>query len=152
MRYFEDIQIGDEQRFGKYSITEEEIIDFGKKFDPQPFHTSKEKAKETSIGALIASGWHTCAIFMKLFVDEYLKGGNGMPSPGVDNISWLKPVKPGDTLSVRVTVSSLRLSKSKPNRGIIKNFCEVINQNHETVLTMYTNGFVPVKNPVKINK
>ena len=109
-----------------------------------------EKAKTSAIGTLIASGWHTCAIFMRLFVDEYLDGGNGMPSPGVDKINWHKPVKPGDTLSVKVTVESIRKSRSKPDRGIIKNFCEVINQKDEIVLSMYTNGFVPVKNIVKI--
>ena len=150
MRYLEDIKIGEKKEFGKYYITEEEIIDFGRKFDPQPFHTHKEKAKTSAIGTLIASGWHTCAIFMRLFVDEYLDGGNGMPSPGVDKINWHKPVKPGDTLSVKVTVESIRKSRSKPDRGIIKNFCEVINQKDEIVLSMYTNGFVPVKNIVKI--
>ena len=150
MRYLEDIKVGEKKEFGKYHLSEQEIINFGKLYDPQPFHTDKEKAKTSTIGTLIVSGWHTCAIFMRLFVDEYLDGGNGMPSPGVDKINWHKPVKPGDTLSVRVTVISIRKSKSKPDRGIIKNFCEVINQKNDIVLSMYTNGFVHIKNPVKI--
>ena len=150
MRYFEDINVGDCSEFGQYLVTEEEIINFGKKFDPQPFHTSKKEAKETSVGTLIASGWHTCSIFMRLFVDEYLEGGNGMPSPGVNEIKWLKPVKPGDTISVKITVDSLRKSKSNPNRGIISNFCEVINQNNEIVLSMNTIGFIPIRNKTDI--
>ena len=150
MQYFEDIKVGETIEFGAYKISEKEIIDFANQYDPQPFHTDKQKAKETSVGTLIASGWHTCAIFMRLFVDGYLKGGNGMPSPGVDEIRWLKPVKPGDTLAIRITVKSIRKSKSKPDRGIVSNFCEVINQKDETVLSMHTNGFVPVRNGGKI--
>ena len=81
-----------------------------------------------------------------MFVDHYLLGGNGMPSPGIDNLKWLKPVYPNDTLSVKVTVKNLRLSKSKPDRGIVTTYCEIINQNNITIMSLTTNGFVPVKN------
>ena len=148
MQYYEDIKIGDVTEFGSYLVTEKEIIDFGNKFDPQPFHT--DITQSTIFGGLIASGWHTCSIFMRMFVDHYLKGGSGMPSPGVDQLSWLKPVKPGNTLHARVTIKALRKSKSKPDRAIVTHFCEVINENDEPVLTMSTNGFVPVRNQDKI--
>ena len=146
MRYFEEIYIGQTKEFGSYKISEKEIIEFASKYDPQVFHTDPIKAKQTQLGGIIASGWHTCAIFMRMFVDHYLLGGNGMPSPGIDNLKWLKPVYPNDTLSVKVTVKNKRLSKSKPDRGIVTTYCEIINQNNMTIMSLTTNGFVPVKN------
>ena len=150
MHFFEDIKVGSTKEFGSYVVTEKEIIEFAKKFDPQPFHT--DKSINTIFGGIIASGWHTCSIFMKMYVDHYLKGGNGMPSPGVDQLSWLKPVKPGNVLHARITVKAIRKSKSKPDRAIVTTFCEVINEKDETVLTMLTNGFVPVRNKDKIKE
>ena len=145
MQYFEDLSVGDVAVFGSYQVTEPEIIDFARRYDPQDFHVNPEVAKETWVGGLIASGWHTCAIFMRMFVDYYLQGGNGMPSPGVDELRWLKPVRPNDTLSVRITVKSLRRSKSRPDRGIIGHFCEILNQREEVVMTMTSNGFLLIR-------
>ena len=137
--------MGDVAVFGSYQVTEPEIIDFARRYDPQNFHVNPEVAQETWVGGLIASGWHTCAIFMRMFVDHYLQGGNGMPSPGVDELRWLKPVRPNDILSVRITVKSLRRSKSRPDRGIIGHFCEILNQREEVVMSMTSNGFLPVR-------
>ena len=102
-RYLEDFVEGAVYEFGPATITEEEIILFGKSFDPQVFHTDPEKAKETVYGGLIASGWHTCSLFMRLYVEHYLPGPASLGSPGVDEIRWLKPVRPGDKLTLRVT-------------------------------------------------
>lgn len=145
MQYFEDLSIGDVAVFGSYQVTEEEIIDFACRYDPQAFHVDPDAAKKTSVGGLIASGWHTCAIFMRMFVDHYMQGGSGMPSPGIDELRWLQPVRPDDTLSVRITVQSLRRSKSRPDRGIIGHFCEILNQRKEVVMTMTSNGFLPTR-------
>ena len=135
-RYLEDFVEGDVYEFGPIGITEEAIIDFGRKFDPQVFHTDPVKAKETVYGGLIASGWHTCSLFMRLFVDHYLPGPASLGSPGVDEIRWLKPVRPGDELTLRITVQKVKPSKSKPDRGVLFSYCEMLNQEREIVATM----------------
>ena len=135
-RYLEDYVEGDVHEFGPIVITEDEILRFGKQFDPQLFHTDPDGAKETVYGGLIASGWHTCSIFMRLFVDHYLAGRASLGSPGVDELRWLKPVRPGDELSLRVTVHKVKPSKSKPDRGVLFSFCEMLNQKKEVVATM----------------
>ena len=135
-RYLEDFIEGAVHAFGPVTITEEEIVAFGKKFDPQLFHTHPEGAKETVYGGLIASGWHTCGLFMRLFVEYYLPGPASLGSPGVDELRWLRPVRPGDELTLRITVHKVKPSRSKPDRGVLFSFCEMLNQESEVVSTM----------------
>ena len=135
-RYLEDYVEGTIHEFGPVTITEDEIVQFGKKFDPQLFHTDPERAGETAYGGLIASGWHTCGLFMRLFVENYLAGPASLGSPGVDELRWLNPVRPGDQLTLRITVHKVKPSRSKPDRGVLFSFCEMLNQVNEVVATM----------------
>lgn len=135
MRYFEDFKTGDVFELGSRSVTKEEILDFARQFDPQPFHIDEERAKDSIYGGLIASGWHTASMAMRLLADEILVDAAGMGSPGLDELRWPKPVRPGDTLSARMEVLSSRASESKPDRGVVNSRIEVSNQKGETVLT-----------------
>jgi acyl dehydratase len=134
--YFEDFVEGTTYEFGKVRITQEEILDFARRFDPQPFHTDPEAAKGSVYGGLIASGWHTASLMMRLFVDHYLSPASSLGSPGVDEMRWLLPVRPGDVLSTRVTVVETRRSRSKPDRGLVRSFVEVLNQEGDVVMSM----------------
>ena len=133
--YFEDFEAGQIREFGQYAVTEGEIIDFARRYDPQPFHVDLEAAKHSIYGGLIGSGWMTCAIGMRLICDGYLLRTASMGSPGVDNIRWKLPVRPGDVLRLRLTVLGVKPSQSKPDRGIISTAWEVLNQKNETVMT-----------------
>lgn len=135
-RYFEDYIPGDVHELGTRTVTEAEIIDFAKQFDPQYFHVDPEKAKASRFGGIIASGWHTASLVMRVYVDQYLSHVAGMASPGVDEIRWPNPVRPGDTLSVRVTVLEARASRTKPDRGIVRARVEAFNQRGEAVMSM----------------
>jgi acyl dehydratase len=135
-RYLEDYVEGDVHEFGPVTITEDEIVQFARQFDPQLFHSDPIRAKETAYGGLIASGWHTCSLFMRLFVENYLAGPASLGSPGVDELRWLKPVRPGDNLSLRITVQKVKPSRGKPDRGVLFSFCEMVNQKNEVVSTM----------------
>jgi len=135
-RYFEDYIPGAVYGFGSIPVEETEIISFAKKYDPQSFHTDPEAASKSIYGGLIASGWHSASLMMRLFVDHYLSHVASLGSPGVDELRWLKPVRPGDALSLRVTVTESRRSHSKPDRGILHSFCEMLNQNGQVVMTM----------------
>jgi acyl dehydratase len=135
-RYLEDYVEGTVHEFGPVTITEDDIIRFGRKFDPQIFHTDPKGASETVFGGLIASGWHTCSLFMRLFVEHYLPVKASLGSPGVDELRWLKPVRPGDALTLRITVHKVKPSSSKPDRGMLFSFCEVLNQHRSIVATM----------------
>lgn len=141
-RYFEDYLPGSVHEFGSVTIEESEIIEFGRRFDPQPFHTDPEAAKKTVFGGLIASGWHTASLAMRLLVDNYVSRVASLGSPGVDEIRWRKPVRPGDTLSIRVTVLESKLSRSKPDQGAIRSYIEVLNQHREVVMTWKGIGLV----------
>lgn len=140
-RYFEDYVIGSSREFGKVKLTVEEIIDYAKRFDPQPMHTDLKAAKNTPFGELIASGWHTAGVMMRLFVDNYLSSVASLASPGVDEVRWQKPVRPGDMLSARITVIEARRSVSKPDRGLVRSYIEVVNQNAEVVMKMKAMNF-----------
>ncbi|MCC7275984.1 MAG: MaoC family dehydratase [Alphaproteobacteria bacterium] len=140
MRYFEDFRVGDVYELGSRSVTREEILDFARQFDPQYFHVDEERAKESIYGGLIASGWHTAAITMRLAADGIILQSASMGSPGVDELRWLKPVRPGDTLSARMEILSSRASDSKPDRGIVNSRVEVKNQDGDTVLTWKAMG------------
>jgi acyl dehydratase len=135
-RYFEDYLPGAVHEFGSITIHEAEIIEFGQRFDPQPFHIDPVAAEKSVFGGLIASGWYTASLMMRLFVDHYLSHVASLSSPGVDQLRWLKPVRPSDALSIRVTVSETKRSRSKPDRGIVHSHIEVLNQDGEIVMTM----------------
>ena len=135
-RYFEDYVEGDVHTFGSIAIEADEIIAFAKRFDPQRLHTDPEAAKATPFGGLIASGWHTVGLMMRLYVEHYLTHVASLASPGIDELRWPKPVRPGDRLSVRVTVLKASPSKSKPDRGVVTSFVEVLNQAGEIVMTL----------------
>jgi acyl dehydratase len=141
MLYFEDFQVGQTIELGSYTITKEEIIEFALKYDPQPFHIDEEKAKDSFFGTLVASGWQTAGLYMRMLVDGLLNNTISMGSPGLEELRWLKPVRPGDTLHVRFTVLELTTSRSRPQMGILKGKGEAINQNDETVLSLTSIGF-----------
>lgn len=122
-------------------MEEGDIIDFAQRFDPQPFHTDSELAKKSVHGGLIASGWHTVCLAMRLLVDNFVSRVASIGSPGVDEIRWLKPVRPGDELSIRVTIKDARRSRSRPDRGIITTLVEALNQDRDIVMTMKGAGF-----------
>jgi len=134
-RYFEDYSEGDVHRCGSIAVEEDEVIAFARRFDPQTFHVDPDGAKLTPFEGLIASGWHTCALTMRLFAEHYLTHVASLASPGLDELRWLKPVRPGDILSVRVTVLKATRSKSKPDRGAVTSLVEVFNQLDEAVMT-----------------
>ncbi len=142
---FEDFHVGETSKFGDYLITEEEIIAFAEKYDPQPFHTDPEFAKNSFHGRLIASGWMTCAIMMRLLCDEILINSSSIGSPGVDNIRWLKPVYAGDRLSIVATILEARESKSKPGLGIVNYEVAVLNQDQKRVMTVKSTGMFLTK-------
>lgn len=134
-RYFEDYVEGDIHSFGTIAVERDEVIAFAKRFDPQTIHTDPELAEKGPFGGLIASGWHTCGLMMRLYAEHYLTKVASLASPGLDELRWLKPVRPGDMLSVRVTVLKTAASKSKPDRGAVTSFIEVLNQTGEVVMT-----------------
>jgi len=141
-RYFEDYLVGDIHEFGTIAVEEEDIIAFAKRFDPQPFHTDPEAGKQSIYGGLIASGWHTSSLMMRLFSDYYLSHNASLGSPGVDELRWLKPVYPGDVLSIRITVLEANRSRSKPDRGIVRSNIEVLNQRNDMVMSMKALNFL----------
>ena len=142
MRYWEDIKEGDVVELGSRTMEKDRMVAFAREFDPQPFHTD-EKAAEASIwGGLIASGWLTGSVLMRIFYDGYLKDTASLGSPGIDELRWLKPVRPGDTLTVRLTVLETAASRSKPDRGIVRSLMEVVNQHGEIVMTTKGINFV----------
>ena len=140
MRYWEDFEVGETERYGAYEVTEAEIIEFAKAYDPLPFHTDPEAAKDSLYGALTAPGLLTCSIFMRLLVDHLLLDAASLGSPGVDQVRWLKPVYAGDTLSVRQQALSKRVLESRPEMGLVKNRFEVLNQHDEVVCDIASNG------------
>ncbi|WP_028324182.1 MaoC family dehydratase [Desulfatirhabdium butyrativorans] len=145
-RYFEDYVPGSVHEFGEIRVEEDEIIRFARRFDPQVFHTDPEAAKQSVYGGLIASGWHSASLMMRLFVDHYLSHVASLGSPGVDELRWLKPVRPGDALSLRITVAETKRSRSKPDRGLVRSDVEAMNQNGEVVMTMKALNFIRCRN------
>lgn len=133
MRYLEDFPLGETFDLGSKTVTEEEIIRFAREFDPQPFHIDPERAKDGPYGGIIASGWHTCAIWMRLFVDSLLNDAANLGGLGVDDMHWKLPVRPGDTLTATARVVDVRPSCSKPDRGILGTRCELRNQRNELI-------------------
>jgi acyl dehydratase len=135
MLYFEDLELGSETYFGSYEVTREEVLDFARKYDPQPFHLSDEEAAKTHFGRIAASGWHTCAMTMAVIARKVTSEKQaGLGSPGVDELRWLKPVYPGDTLHVRGTVVDKTPSRSKPGIGSFRTETVVTNQDDVPVM------------------
>jgi acyl dehydratase len=146
MQFFEDIVAGQRSRFGSYAVTREEVIEFASRYDPQPFHLDDEAAAATHFKRLCASGWHTCSMTMAMFVEEMKAVGHqGLGSPGVDELRWLRPVYPGDVLSCELEVLETRRSRSRPERGIIRHRLTTYNQNDETVMYFTASGMVAVR-------
>jgi len=134
MRYFEDFEPGLELPFGPYTVTRAEIIAFAAEYDPQPMHLDEAAAAETPLGGLAASGWHTCALFMRMVYEGWISGTASMGSPGVDSLKWVRPVRPGDVLSGRSVVVEVRPSNSRADRGFVRFRHEVMNTHGEPVL------------------
>jgi len=145
LRYFEDYELGTTYECGSVSVDQTEIIDFAKEFDPQPFHVDPVAAAGGPFGGLIASGWHTSALVMRLLVERYLSAEASLGSAGLDEIRWPYPVRPGDTLRARATVVESRRSLSKPDRGIIKTAVEAVNQDGRTVMRATAINFMRVR-------
>jgi len=136
VRYFEDFKPGEVAELGSHTITKDEIIAFARQFDPQTFHLDEEAARQTIFGGLIASGWHTGSLVMRLFCDGVIKDTASLGSPGVDEMRWIKPVRPGDTLSLRMTVTECVPSRSRPDRGIVRSLLELRNQHGEVAVSI----------------
>lgn len=146
MIWWEDFKVGDQAELGRHTFSEQEIVAFGRQFDPQPFHTDKAAAQASFFGGLIASGWHTCAVGMRLMVDGTINGTSSLGSPGVENIRWLKPVRAGDTLTYRRKVLESRASMTRKGVGLVKHRWEAVNQDGELVFTMEGWGLFGRKN------
>ena len=148
MQYFEDLEVGAKASFGHYVVTRDEVVEFARKYDPQPFHLSDEAAAQTHFGRLSASGWHTCAMTMAMLV-ENLKANRqaGLGSPGIDQLRWLRPVYPGDTLRCETELLEKRRSESRPGMGIFKSRLTVFNQDGVAVMTMVSNGLIRTREP-----
>ncbi|MEO9789107.1 MAG: MaoC family dehydratase [Aurantimonas coralicida] len=134
MRTYEDFTEGLEIDLGPYPVTRDEVIEFAREFDPQPFHLDEEAAKDTLLGGLSASGWHSCAMMMRMMADAYILDSSSQGSPGVEYVRWKRPVRPGDVLRGTARVVSRRLSSKRPTLGILKITTDLRNQTGETVL------------------
>lgn len=147
MRYWEDFKVGEVEQIGGKKVERDEVIAFAKQFDPQLFHVDETAAKASMYGGLIASGWHTCAMVMRMMCDAYMLQSASVGSPGIDKLKWLKPVRPGDTLRAQRTTLESRTSKSRPEIGIVSNLWEVFNQEGEMVMSMQGYGMFRRRNP-----
>jgi acyl dehydratase len=137
--HLDDFSPGQVHHLGRRTLSRDEIVAFARDWDPQPFHLDEQAAGESIYGGLIASGWHTVCVFMRLFADGLLKRSAAMGSPGIDELRWLKPVRPGDTLEARLEVLEVRPSRSKPDRGIVRLRSVMRNQHEEEVLSFIGN-------------
>jgi acyl dehydratase len=148
-RYFEDYLPGYTTECGSFTLSQTEIIDFARQYDPQPFHIDPAAAKDGPFGGIIASGWHTTSMMMRLLVDRWLSQESSLGGAGVDELRWPRPVRPGDTLRVRATVLEARRSTSKPDRGIIKTLAEMTNQDGDLVMKVTATNFVLLRDPAR---
>ena len=143
LRTFEDFRVGQTIELGaEQELTREEIVEFARRWDPQPFHLDEDAGRASPFGGLIASGWHSVCLFMGMYVREILNGTESMGSPGVDAIRWLVPVRPGDRLRARATVTALEPSARRADRGTVHSHCELVNQRDEVVMTLEARGYV----------
>jgi acyl dehydratase len=146
-RHFEDYVPGAVYEYGHIPVTEAEIVDFARRFDPQYIHVDPERAVQGPFAGLIASGWHTAAMMMRLIVDNFLPKSASLGSPGIDELRWLRPVRPGDVLSVRLSVLEATRSRSKPDRGIVRTLCEVLNEDREVVMSLKAMNIIACRRP-----
>ena len=148
MKYYEDLEVGTKASFGHYEVTREEVLEFASKYDPQPFHLDDEAAAQTYFGRVSASGWHTCAMTMRMMVEQFTSQQvASLGSPGIDELRWIKPVYPGDTLRVESELIEKRRSKSKPHMGFTKSRQTTFNQHGEPVMSMIGNSIIGVRDP-----
>lgn len=148
MMYYEDLAVGRHGSSGAYEVTREEVRDFASRYDPQPFHLSDDAAAQTHFGRISASGWHTCAMTMRMLVDSMNEVPSaGMGSPGIDQLRWKHPVYPGDTLRIETELLEKRRSKSNHGLGLFKSRVQTINQDDVVVLDMVSNGMIAVRDP-----
>ncbi|WP_179401806.1 MaoC/PaaZ C-terminal domain-containing protein [Burkholderia guangdongensis] len=144
---YEDLEVGSMTEVGRHTFEADDIIEFAERYDPQPFHLDEAAGKASPFGGLVASGWHTCAVFMGMLVRNRLKGSTSMGSPGIDEIRWLKPVRVGDTITMYQKVLGKRVSASKPDRGIVETEWVGVNQAGETVITVRSKGMFGLRHP-----
>lgn len=143
MQYFEDLQVGQKASFGRYEVKRDEVLDFARKYDPQPFHLSDEAAAKTHFGRMSASGWHTCAMMMSMMVEQLNAVEQaGLGAAGIDELRWLKPVYPGDTLRCETEIEELRASKSRPEMGSFRSRMRVFNQHDDMVMSFVSIGLI----------
>jgi acyl dehydratase len=135
-RFWEDFLSGQVIEYGPRFVTREEIVAFGKEFDPQPFHLSEDAARGTMLGELCASGWHSCCILMRMMADGFVLNSSSMGAPGIDEVKWLKPIRPGDELTLRAIVLATRASNSRPDMGFVNALLELTNARGEKVMTL----------------
>jgi acyl dehydratase len=147
MRYWEDFEVGETTEVGSVDVTREEIVEFARRYDPQTFHIDEAAAADGPYGGLIASGWHTAALYMGLFVRTILLDAASMGSPGVEELRWTAPVRPGDRFTGRVTVTGSEPSSTRPDRGTVFTTSEVLNQDGVVVMTMKARGFFRRREP-----
>lgn len=147
MQYFEDTVVGSSRDTGSHTFDQDSIIAFARQFDPQPFHIDPEAAKQSNFGGIIASGWHTAATVMRLIVDAAIDLESSLGSPGFDDLVWLKPVRPGDTIRARMTCLEKTPSKSRPGIGSGRFKVEVFNQKDELVMSFISIGLMRFRNP-----
>lgn len=145
MDYFEDFFVNQRIPFGRYTVAQAEVVEFARQYDPQVFHVEEDHPLTLELGGIMASGWHSAAIFMRLAVDAYLGDVAVLTSPGVDKLRWLAPVRAGDVISGEAIVEQARLSVSKPDRGILTTGVRLWNQQNIEVLTMTSHAFVRVR-------
>lgn len=144
---YEDFPVGRVLEFGGLTVSREDILRFAAEFDPQPFHLDDEAAGRSLFGGLSASGWHTCALVMRMNCDAYLNDSTSLGSPGIENLKWKRPVRPGDTLRVRLSVLEARVMKSRPEVGLVRSKWETTNQHGEVVHEMDGWGMFGLRNP-----
>jgi acyl dehydratase len=146
-RYFEDYKVGAVYEYGTVNVSEDDILEYARRFDPQKIHIDPEFAAAGPFQGLIGSGWHSAGIAMRLLVDHYLSQVGSLASPGVDEVRWATPMRPGDELRVRVTIADARVSKSKPDRGIVSSHVELINQDGGRPVSLKATNFLLLRNP-----
>jgi acyl dehydratase len=149
-RYFEDYAPGAVYEYGHLTVTEDDIVSFAEQFDPQPIHTDRAFAEAGPFGGLIASGWHSAGLLMRLFADHYLSGVASLASPGVDELRWAAPLRPGDSVRLRTTITQTRPSRSKPDRGMVHTAAELLNQNDQCPLSLAAMNILRRRHPAAL--
>jgi acyl dehydratase len=144
---YEDFEVGGVRTYGPRHVTREEIIEFATEFDPQPMHLDDEAAEKSMLKGLSGSGWHTCAIMMRMIYDGFLHEASSLGAPGVDEVRWMRPMRPGDDLTIKLTCIEKRESKSRPQVGLVRHYLEMANAKGEIVMTSSYSGFFGKRNP-----